>query len=363
MFLDAVRGFAIVAVIFVHSSNQVILKFTSGLTEQMTYFFGWGRFGVELFFLLSGFLMGSLYYKKGVAPSRFLASRFARLWPLWAAMSLLWFILGGHALSSESSLNSREDLLSHLIRSLTFTNWTNAETHHLFMPGSWSIIIEVYLYAIFALLLSASLKRTISVFVGINLLTIFSAGAVGVFSGFTGSMLASLSDLSLSSGSNFFLTGILLSQAFKPSSKRPFFLYDVTCTARLRDATGWLAVWLGTWVASPAVFGSQLEALGFVVISVSLLLFLPRRVLEAFAGLGSVSYGMFFLHFVVLHGIRIFVPIEILSTSNFLTYTLAIAAVFLAILIISAVAAWVSLKFFEGPARKFLLRRMSGVSA
>ena len=115
-------------------------------------------------------------------------------------------------------------------------------------------------------------------------------------------------------------------------------------------------------MVSPAFFGSQLEALGFVVISVSLLLFLQNRVLDAFAGLGSVSYGVFFLHFVVLHGIRIFVPSEVLSTSNFLTFTLATAAVFLAILIISAFAAWVSLKFFEGPARKSLLRRMSGVS-
>ena len=56
--LDLFRGLAIMAVVFFH-----VTQMYAG-DEVNAYFYKWGKFGVELFFVLSGFLVGGLYYRQ-----------------------------------------------------------------------------------------------------------------------------------------------------------------------------------------------------------------------------------------------------------------------------------------------------------
>jgi len=87
--LDAVRGIAILVVIFHNYSSQL-----PSLVLQSLLRYGW--MGVDLFFVLSGFLITGLlcdtkqsagYFKN------FYARRFLRIWPLYYAVLFLMFVV------------------------------------------------------------------------------------------------------------------------------------------------------------------------------------------------------------------------------------------------------------------------------
>jgi peptidoglycan/LPS O-acetylase OafA/YrhL len=65
--LDGIRGIAIIAVIACHVNDQFGGPFTAGrINRPLAIVFGSGWIGVDLFFVLSGFLItGILYDAKG----------------------------------------------------------------------------------------------------------------------------------------------------------------------------------------------------------------------------------------------------------------------------------------------------------
>ena len=89
--LDVVRATAIAMVVFSHvyylidSSNPLLIS-VSGL---------FGFFGVELFFVLSGFLIASRYMDNKVSFKKYLWNRFVRIYPIYFILTLLTFVLKG----------------------------------------------------------------------------------------------------------------------------------------------------------------------------------------------------------------------------------------------------------------------------
>jgi peptidoglycan/LPS O-acetylase OafA/YrhL len=92
--LDGLRAFAVTGVLFCHVSNtwdweQVA---PSPLSQPVSVICGWGWVGVDLFFVLSGFLItGLLYEAKGGAGyfRNFYARRALRIMPLYYGFLLL----------------------------------------------------------------------------------------------------------------------------------------------------------------------------------------------------------------------------------------------------------------------------------
>lgn len=94
--LDGLRGFAILAVFAFHygyGGNQSSVALVKGISAV----FGLGRSGVDLFFVLSGFLITGIlfdtrtddgYYKK------FYARRILRIFPIYYLLAAVLFILG-----------------------------------------------------------------------------------------------------------------------------------------------------------------------------------------------------------------------------------------------------------------------------
>ena len=129
--LDAIRGTAVLAVIGVHSLHSTWYRVDGAGLSQDGLIYQAGsllRYGVELFFALSGWLIFSLYFQRdhrGYWPRRL-----ARIWPLWALFAVatviaMWwagwtFIVG----QFDSSL-SLSPILA-LALALAFLGWTNA---------------------------------------------------------------------------------------------------------------------------------------------------------------------------------------------------------------------------------------------
>jgi peptidoglycan/LPS O-acetylase OafA/YrhL len=137
--LDGLRGFAAIIVVISHASN------VSGLWGALLGE-GGGQLGVMLFFILSGFLMGSIYLprrcstKEGIA---YAGHRIARVVPLFyfvVILSLVLTLLGSYL---------RQDLSFYPI------SLSNVLTHLAFVRGEsalWTIPVEVQFYVIFVAL-------------------------------------------------------------------------------------------------------------------------------------------------------------------------------------------------------------------
>jgi len=155
--LDVIRGVAIIAVVLVHTFQSSVEQFPIGLVpESGTLFVGMSylRFGVELFFLLSGWLIFSNYLAKSQQlTSTYIARRFTRIWPLWFLFSLLSFstlILQWNSspvVNRFTSETGYEWVLSFVLV-LLFLGWLNPELWNV-PPGGWSIQVEVGHYSLF----------------------------------------------------------------------------------------------------------------------------------------------------------------------------------------------------------------------
>ncbi|WP_166651832.1 acyltransferase family protein [Roseateles toxinivorans] len=84
--LDALRGIAAMSVVLFHYTTRYQQLF--GHTSEPSVSLPWGHYGVNLFFMISGFVI-FMTLDKTRSPMDFVVSRFSRLYPaFWAAVAL-----------------------------------------------------------------------------------------------------------------------------------------------------------------------------------------------------------------------------------------------------------------------------------
>ncbi len=181
--LDGLRALAVTAVIFCHVSNtwdwEQIAQ--GPLSQPFTVLFGWGWVGVDLFFVLSGFLItGILYDAKGEGSyfRNFYARRALRIMPLYYGFLLLTLVMLPAVLPHLPTRLSALLKVPQLMRGefvslfLYYSNWQIAFAHHsldLFTPF-WSLAVEEHFYLLWPLVVWSLSRR--------NLMRLCIAGAV-----------------------------------------------------------------------------------------------------------------------------------------------------------------------------------------
>jgi peptidoglycan/LPS O-acetylase OafA/YrhL len=146
--LTGLRFWAALLVVLYHLSRQV--GRIPGASEAVWY----GRTGVTFFFVLSGFVLAWTYDGKQVPTQVFLWRRFARIWPLLAATTVLsvgvWVALG-KAVSAKAVVASL--LLVHAwIPDNAVLKGGN--------PAAWSLSDEAWFYLVFPLLMAFPALRS-----------------------------------------------------------------------------------------------------------------------------------------------------------------------------------------------------------
>jgi peptidoglycan/LPS O-acetylase OafA/YrhL len=139
--LDFVRGLAILMVIDFHSPHTILLIPFSWLGFRN---FGW--IGVDIFFVLSGFLVGGLLVKewkvRGRIDSRqFLIRRGFKIWPQYYVFLLL-MLLTGH--------RTVRELWGNL---LNIQNYVGGVAH------TWSLAVEEHAYLLLVLCLAIAARQ------------------------------------------------------------------------------------------------------------------------------------------------------------------------------------------------------------
>jgi peptidoglycan/LPS O-acetylase OafA/YrhL len=154
--LDILRAVAVLLVIFHHGIHDRTLVGWSDLGAGVARFLGRGGWiGVDLFFVLSGFLVSGLLFKEhqrtgSLSPVRFLVRRGFKIYP--AFYALLAFTIGkalveGLQLDQISWSNVAAEVFF-------FQNYT-----HGVLPHTWSLAVEEHFYILAAVTLALMARK------------------------------------------------------------------------------------------------------------------------------------------------------------------------------------------------------------
>lgn len=151
--VQALRILSALWVVLYHARDHALLTPASGLWQS---FVGFGYLGVDIFFVISGYIMALNTAEKttfgGRFALRFLATRATRIYSGWWPVFLLCLLLYGLT----GQLQGKDLLGSFWLYQLNF--------HVLLLPVTWSLTFELYFYAIVAVSLLLPRPWRVSVF-------------------------------------------------------------------------------------------------------------------------------------------------------------------------------------------------------
>jgi len=155
---EGLRGVAAFAVFIYHFHHVPAL---APITNRLSGFFGTGWIFVDLFFILSGWVMGHVYHQRLLsepgAVHVFLIARIARLYPLLLASVLAWC-----AIMPMLGVVVHWDRLGACLPQLLTLSFTwGPLTCPIPVAPAWSISAEAAVYLVFPLLLWTGMTQTL----------------------------------------------------------------------------------------------------------------------------------------------------------------------------------------------------------
>lgn len=163
--LDVLRGIAVLMVIMIHLGfilyNFNVLSSSAKYLEDLNMLSRFGSAGPMLFFLISGFLLYSLYFKK-YSSRIFFKRRIARIYPMWVLFTVISIFSAyttgfyGDGVKLDSLYNVFVVILFIFFLGILIpSTWD-------FIPGGWSIQGEVINYLLFPLIKKYSIYIILS---------------------------------------------------------------------------------------------------------------------------------------------------------------------------------------------------------
>lgn len=160
--IQYLRAVAALAVVVYHATDRTGSRFTVGAA------------GVDIFFVISGFVMWTLAETRPTTPLRFYRDRILRIAPLY------WLVTMVMVAGALAGLFPRVRLtLDHVLASLLFIphrSPSNGELWPLLVQG-WTLNLEMFFYLIFGLVLLLPRSRRFAALAG-ALLTLVAAGLI-----------------------------------------------------------------------------------------------------------------------------------------------------------------------------------------
>lgn len=163
--VQVLRFFAATAVLFAHLQHEIATRLPAGGSFQPFTLID-GGFGVDLFFVISGFIMYHVSTDKfgqAGAARTFLVRRFLRIAPLYYLATLL--MLAATFTFSDAVSIARPEM-GHVLASLLFLPAENALGQPVpVLKLGWTLNFEAYFYAMFALALIFGRRTGLAVLV------------------------------------------------------------------------------------------------------------------------------------------------------------------------------------------------------
>lgn len=352
--LNGLRGVAAMVVLVYHA-------FEAFATSQLDQIVNHGYLAVDFFFILSGFVIGYAYDDRWdkMSVKDFLKRRVIRLHPmviLGAVIGAIMFYFQDYAPWNVSAVPVISLLLATLLSAFLIPMTPGTEIRGIgeMFPlngPSWSLFFEYIGNILYAVLIRRLTTNALAVLVflaalGLAGFAVFGPlGSIGVGwtlmdSGFFGGLLRLLFSFS---------AGLLLSRIFKPTYiKGAFWICTLVIIALL---------------SLPRIGGDKLWING-VYESICVIIVFPVLVFVGASGrttgkgtarlckfLGDISYPLYMVHYPFLYLYYAWVKNGNLSFQQSLPGAIAFVAG-------SILLAWLSLKLYDEPVRKFLTKRL-----
>lgn len=168
--LDGLRGVAILLVISFHYINNQLIHTTNTIGKALGFITSFGWVGVDLFFVLSGFLICSILLENKYSNnffSTFFLRRVLRILPNYYFFLLLFFLPYAFGIFNKSTfLFSRSEVPVWSYFSL-LSNFFMASNETMGVPAlsiTWSICIEEQFYLVFPIIIFFLRRRLIPYF-------------------------------------------------------------------------------------------------------------------------------------------------------------------------------------------------------
>ncbi|MBD8388003.1 acyltransferase [Dysgonomonas sp. BGC7] len=352
--LDGLRGVAAITVVCFHIFEAFA---TSHLDQNINH----GYLAVDFFFILSGFVVGYAYDDRWgrMKTKDFIKRRIIRLHPMvvmGAIIGAIMFYFQGCSVWDVSVIPVTALLIATFLNMLLIPATTGNEIRGVgeMFPlngPSWSLFFEYIgniLYALFIRRLSTKALATLVFITGCGLAAFATLGPLGdICVGF------SLTGTEFTGGSLrlmfSFSAGLLLSRIFKPTNiKGAFWICSIIIVALL---------------AVPRIGGAEHLWMNGIYDTLCCILFFPILVYLGASGkstdkyttricnfLGDISYPLYMVHYPFIYLYYAWVKNENLTFQESLPGAAAV-------LIGCIILAYICLKLYDIPMRKFLTRR------
>lgn len=171
--IQSLRAIAALMVVYTHAG--LVLK-DMGYRQRA---YEWGAYGVDLFFVISGFIMAYVNFHKPKKPVDFMLNRFVRIAPLYWLVTSAVFAL---ALVAPRAMASTHADLTELIKSLFFIPFVKSSgaVQPMVFVG-WTLNFEMFFYLLFAIGLAlprGSTAFTVGLIAVIASLSFFKLGPI-----------------------------------------------------------------------------------------------------------------------------------------------------------------------------------------
>ncbi len=333
--IQYLRAIAAAIVVLSHAANS-LLGHTSHLINL-----DYGAYGVDIFFVVSGFVMYYTTAGTGIRPGKFFIRRLIRIFPLYFILSTLMFAL---VVLSPANFNKESPDFWAYCKSILFIPHWNPRFHDMqpiIGPG-WTLNYEMFFYLLFAI--SLTLRNKIS---GILVILMISAlvGFGHLHSMDNAAFITYTSPLMME-----FCLGIVVASSFINTSNA-WPLWPAALIVLLGAAIVYLFAFQPASYTDdalrPLFVGLPCAFTVASLVAIERCGWLPNIALLALVG--DASYSLYLVHTFVLGFGRHFWP-HFIATNSILSHTAFVTA----ILVTSVAAALVTYRYLELPVSRFL---------
>lgn len=283
--IQYLRAFAALLVVFAHAHDQ--------LRVAIPYNAKLGHFGVDIFFVISGFIMVVISDRRAPGPLDFMIDRIRRIVPIYWFYTTVVAIL---AIVAASAFRNTEFTLAHYVQSLFFIAHEqpgNPDATSPLLRLGWTLNYEMFFYAIFATAIALSFRHRMLI-TGIVILTLVvlgwlvEAGVVWRF--YTGSIMIE------------FVAGMVLGALFvnrgaPPTRLAPLFWIAAIASLGWVEAIEWERSTRGLFYGIPATL--------LVYLTLSIRATGSGPIGKGLKSLGDASYTIYLFHLFPLAALRI----------------------------------------------------------
>lgn len=311
--LDVLRGIAALSVVLFHYTSQYSTLYKH--SDQVWFYWGLGRHGVEFFFIVSGFVI-LITLERTKSCSDFIIKRFSRLYPAYWVGIILTFTITAIAQLPDLQVTFKDALLNLTMFQWLF-NTPNVDKVY------WTLKIEICFYVIMLLIYKLRLLKRVELVVsGWLTLTLFysiktymSSQGLPLFSfldygnyldpnnpllianlmsdnapyfsmGIIGNFKDIIRELLIIKYAHLFIAGLMIYKVNKQGFSFYRFLIIMICILAQRFAYPWENSWSTTIVIATFIMLLYLANRGY----------LKWIRLKPLIFLGTISYSLYLIH-------------------------------------------------------------------